>query len=158
MAMARARPELTATIFDLPEVLPLTREYIAAAGMQQRVGVLPGDYREAEFGHGFDLILLSSIVHSNSPALNTDLLRRCAAALASGGRIVIKDFLVNEDRSGPPQAVLFALNMLVNTNAGDTYSEGEIRAWLKTAGLPAVERFELDSRSSVLVARAVPAR
>jgi predicted O-methyltransferase YrrM len=142
VAMARVRQDLRITVFDLPEVLPITRRYIDDAGCSSRIQTIAGDYLVDDFGAGYDIVFLSMIIHSHPPEENLLLLRRCASALNPGGRLVIQDFVLDEDRAHPEHAVLFALNMLVATSAGDSYTESEIREWLLAAGLGDIERRE----------------
>ncbi|NMC49782.1 MAG: methyltransferase domain-containing protein [Desulfovibrio sp.] len=134
MAMARAEPGLRATVLDLPAVTPLTRDYVAAAGFADRVDTRGGDYHEADFGQGYDLVFFSAVFHINSPTQNQQLIRKTQQALNTGGRIAILDFIMDRDRENPPFATFFALNMLVNTPCGDTYTEDELHAWLTAAG------------------------
>jgi len=140
MAFVRGKKGMRATVFDLPNVLPITRGYIEREGLSQSVATVAGDYLEDELPRGQDLVLLSAIVHSNSPAENGALIARCARALNPGGRVVVQDFIMDEDRVSPPAGALFALNMLVGTCAGDTYTESEIAAWMTAAGLSGVSR------------------
>lgn len=140
MAMVRVKQDLRATIFDLPAVIPITQRYIREAGLEHRISTLAGDYLTDDIGSGYDVIFLSAIVHSNSPEQNTLLIRKCADALNDGGRLIVQDFIIDEDRVHPPSAALFALNMLVATEAGDTYTEQEIAAWMRAAGLTDIER------------------
>jgi cyclopropane fatty-acyl-phospholipid synthase-like methyltransferase len=142
IAFAEANPQLTTVVFDLPHVLPLAEGYIRQAGLGTRITTFAGDLRTHDFsGIGtFDIVLLSNICHMLDTAENRDLLRRCFPATAPGGWLVIRDFVINEDRTTPKQAALFALNMLVGTRGGSTYSEAEYRAWLLEAGYPTVER------------------
>ncbi|MBI4536512.1 MAG: methyltransferase domain-containing protein [candidate division NC10 bacterium] len=153
MAFVRAKAGLRATVFDLPGVLPLTRRYVAEANLTGAIEFAAGDYGTDPFGPGFDLVFLSAIVHSNSPDENRHLLRRCAAALAPGGQMVIQDFLIDEARSGPVFPALFALNMLVGTLAGDTYTETEIRTWMAEASIEAISRRDTPFGTSLLVGR-----
>ena len=134
IAFARSRPDIAATVFDLPGVIPLTEQYIAESGVADRITMVTGDYHEDDLGIGFDLVFLSAIIHSNSPEQNRALVKKGAQALNPGGRIIIQDFIVNEDRTGPLFGVLFALNMIVGTEAGDTYTESEVKTWLIQAG------------------------
>lgn len=134
IAFVRSRPDITATVFDLPRVIPLTEQYIAESGMSDRISTVTGDYHQDDLGTGFDLLFLSAIIHSNSPDQNRDLIEKGAKALKPGGHIIIQDFIVNEDRTGPLFGVLFALNMIVGTEAGDTYTEPEVESWLMKAG------------------------
>ena len=68
------------------------------------------------------------------------LLRRCRRATAPGGRLVIREFILDESRAIPPRAALFALNMLVATRDGNSYTESEYAAWMREAGYARVER------------------
>jgi cyclopropane fatty-acyl-phospholipid synthase-like methyltransferase len=82
---------------------------------------------------------------------NRDLFRRARQALAPNGRLVVQDFILNPDKTGPQQAALFSLNMLVNTEAGASYSEVEYTNWMKAAGFPEVSRINLPGPSSLMV-------
>lgn len=134
MAFCRAKEDLSAVVFDLPSVTPLTEGYVAGAGLSERVTAVTGDYRKDELGQNFDMVLFSAIMHINSPAMNQDLLTRAARALNPGGRMVISDFFIDPGRTSPLGSALFAVNMIVNTDQGDTYTVDEMTAWLKTAG------------------------
>jgi len=152
-AFARARPGLEAVVFDLPEVLPLTRRFLSEEGMLDRVGLVAGDYERDVLGRDFDLVFLSQILHSQAPEANRRLLGRAAAALRPGGQVVVQEFIMEEDRTGPPFNTLFALNMLVNTEAGDTYTASEVRAWMEAAGLTAVTRRDFAFGTTILAGR-----
>jgi predicted O-methyltransferase YrrM len=152
MAFARAREGITVTVFDLPHVTPLTRDYVEKAGLSDKIDVVEGDANVDELPRGFDLVFMSQLLHSNSPEENEALIANGAASLNPGGRLVIQDFVVDEGRTGPPQAVIFALNMLVNTAAGDTYAEAEIRGWMEAAGLSDVTRVDTDFETTLMIA------
>lgn len=153
MAFARAKPDLTALVFDLPTVVPMTQEFIGQEMLSDRVKTVAGDYEVDELGHGFDLVFLSAIIHSNSESGNRRLFRKCTGALMPKGHLVVQDFIVDENRTGPPFAVLFALNMLVGTESGDTYTETEVRSWMKEAGLSGVERKDTDFGTTLILGR-----
>lgn len=151
MAFARAGRGVTAVVFDLPAVVPLTRAYVQEEGLSAEIETQTGNYLQDPLGHGYDLVFMSAVIHSNSAEENASLVRKAAAALNPGGRLVIQDFLMAEDRSGPLQPALFALNMLVGTQAGDTYTESEVRAWMEAAGLRSVERKDTTIGTNLLV-------
>jgi SAM-dependent methyltransferase len=153
MAFCRARPGIAAEVLDLPEVVPLTRRYVEAAGLSGCVTARPGNYLSDGFGEGFDLVFFSAIVHINPPDENLLLMRKAAAALNPGGRVVVQDFVMNDARTQPPFGAFFALNMLVNTEGGDTYTEAEIRTWLRKAGCPGVARIETGPHTAMIVGR-----
>jgi 3-hydroxy-5-methyl-1-naphthoate 3-O-methyltransferase len=153
LALVRAKKDIRATVFDLPEVIPLTRAYVKKAGLPGRFDFLSGDFRKDAFGQGYDLILLSAIIHMNSVAANRLLIRKCAQALAPGGRLVVQDFIMNDDRTSPAAGAFFALNMLIGTKAGDTYTEKEVGGWMRLAGLSGIRRIDTPFESSLIVGR-----
>lgn len=140
IAFAQANPALKAEVLDLGAVVKIAQRHIDAAGLDGRVGTRVGDLTKDEFGSNYDMVLLSAICHMLSPEENQDLLRRCARALGPGGRVVIRDFILEEDKTAPVSAAMFAVHMLVNTPGGSTYSEGEYRNWLVAAGFREVKR------------------
>jgi (2Fe-2S) ferredoxin/ubiquinone/menaquinone biosynthesis C-methylase UbiE len=151
IAFARANEKLHATVLDLPGVLPIAQGHINEAGLAARIQSRAGDLRSDPLGKNFTLILVSAICHMLSPEENQDLLRRCYEALKARGRVVIQDFILEADKTAPKQAALFALNMLVGTPAGSTYSYEEYGAWLRGAGFQEVLEIRLPGPSSLMV-------
>ena len=135
IAFLQRNPEMRATVFDRPEVIPIAQEQVAQAGLEDRIACIGGDMTTDDFGSGYDLVLVSNIIHALGPDTNRALVQQCCNAMAPGGLLIIKDFLVDNDRSGPPFSLLFALNMLVGTADGDTYTVAEVEAWTAAAGL-----------------------
>ncbi len=152
IAFAKAVPKLHSTVLDVPEVLPLTQEYIRKAGLEDRIATTPGDMLTAPLERNYDLVLLSAIRHMFSPAQNRGLFRRAYEALAPIGRLVVQDFILEPDKTAPRQAALFSLNMLVGTQSGASYSEPEYDAWLREAGFSEVRRVRLPGPSGLMVA------
>ncbi|MGD0013871.1 MAG: methyltransferase [Bryobacteraceae bacterium] len=151
IAFAQANPELRAEILDLELVVGIARRHIEEAGLSGRITARVGDLRKDAFGGGYDLVLISAICHMLGAEENRDLLRRSFAALAPGGRAVIQDFILGSDRTGPRQAALFALNMLVATREGNTYTEQEYWQWLREAGFAEVRRVALRGPTDLIV-------
>lgn len=133
-AMAFAAQGLDVTLMDYPETLKIARRVIREAGLQGRVRLRPGDFTRDDIGSGYDLILVSQILHAYGAGECLGLLRRCREALVPGGRVAVHEFLLTETRTAPLPGAIFAVNMLVNTRAGRTYTAGEIASWLKRAG------------------------
>ncbi|MDP8244681.1 MAG: methyltransferase [Candidatus Hinthialibacter antarcticus] len=150
---ARANAELHAVVFDTEETLVVTRENITKAGLEDRVSTQAGDALNDGLGGGYDLILISNFLHIFSPEQNQKTLQRCAAALNPGGYVAVKDFLLDEDRTGPEWMTQFAVNMLVNTDGGDCYTRTEYLAWLVTAGFSLVSESPVGCNSTVLVGK-----
>lgn len=151
IAFANANEKLRVTLLDLSNVLPIAQRHIQEAGLTARIETRPGDLRQDSFGAGFNLVLVSAICHMLSPEENQDLLGRCFNALTPQGRVAIQDFILEADKTAPKQAALFALNMLVGTPAGSTYSWDEYSAWMKAAGFREVRQIRLPGPSSLIV-------
>ncbi|MCX5914887.1 MAG: methyltransferase, partial [Deltaproteobacteria bacterium] len=126
LAFLRAVPEMRATLFDKPEVIPIARRRLGEAAVLDRITLVGGDYYRDEFPPGHDLALISAIIHQNSPGENLDLYRKVFRALVPGGRIVIRDHIMEPDRTRPRDGAIFAVNRLVGTRGGNTYTFEEI--------------------------------
>ncbi len=151
IAFAKESPSLRAEVLDLASVVPIAQKHIDQAGVADRVSTRIGDLTVDEFGKNYDLILLSAICHMLDPEQNRDLFRRCYRALAPGGRIVIRDFILEPDKTAPKWVALFAINMLVGTKGGSTYTEAEYKSWLTDAGFQGFTR--VDPTGDLIVAR-----
>jgi len=104
------------------------------AGLSDRVELISGDFYADELPGGCDLALLSAIIHQNSPEQNLDLYRKIHRAILPGGTLMIRDHIMDESRTRPPAGAIFALNMLVATEGGDTYTFREVKSDLEAAG------------------------
>ncbi|MGB9431367.1 MAG: methyltransferase, partial [Candidatus Acidiferrum sp.] len=152
IAFARAISDLHSEILDLAEVVPLTQGHILQAGLSGRVTTRVGDMLRDPLGENYDLILVSAICHMFSVEENRSLFERAYRALAPGGRFVIQDFILEPDKTAPRFAALFALNMLVGTRSGSSYSEPEYTAWLRDAGFSEIRRVRLAGPAGLLLA------
>jgi SAM-dependent methyltransferase len=153
MAFVRASERIRATAFDLPNVIPLTKQYIRQANLSDKVDFVVGNCNTDPLGSGFDLIFLSALIHSNSFDENQRLIRKAANALNPNGQLVIQDFIMDDDRTRPAFGAFFALNMLVGTDAGDTYTESEVRGWMQDAGLSKIERKDTAYDTTLIIGR-----
>ena len=153
-AFLRACPTATATLFDRPHVIPMARRQFAAAGLGRRVKLVAGDFMADPLPGGADLVWVSAIVHQNSRAQNRALFAKVFAALVPGGRIAIRDLVMDATRTQPVAGALFAVNMLVATPGGGTYTFAELQADLAAAGFAqaGVRRQDL-TMNSIVVAR-----
>jgi (2Fe-2S) ferredoxin/2-polyprenyl-3-methyl-5-hydroxy-6-metoxy-1,4-benzoquinol methylase len=151
VAFAKAGKNLRSEILDLPAVLPIAQKHIEEAGLADRIHTRAGDLRQDPFGTGYHLVFVSAICHMLSADENRGLMRRCYQALAPPGRVAVQDFVLEPSRTAPRFAALFALNMLVGTRGGSTYSEDEYAAWLREAGFQDVRRIRLPGPTNLMV-------
>ena len=152
IAIAEADRTAHVAAHDFPGVLKLTREYVQRHHVERQFEFLPGDLRDLDFGENrYDVALLGNIVHSEGEHSSRDLFHRLSRALVPGGRIVIIDMIPKDDRTGPPFPLFFALNMLVNTQQGDTYTIKQYRQWLADAGFRKITTANIGSHSPIIV-------
>ncbi len=152
IAFAQAHSALSADIFDLPTVLPIAERHVIDAGLSARIKTRAGDLTKDDFGTGYDLILMSAICHMLGPDENRDLLRRAQAALVPGGRIVIQDHVMNDAGTAPRAGALFAINMLVGTPNGSSFSAAQYRQWLEEVGFNNVRHLPLPGPNDLIIA------
>jgi ubiquinone/menaquinone biosynthesis C-methylase UbiE len=156
LELCRRYPHLCATLFDLPHVCNLARARIDAADLDGRVTLAPGDFlSQPALPGGHDVILLSMVLHDWDEATNRALLSKCHAALPAGGTVVVSELLLNPERTGPPEAALMGLNMVVETVGGRNYSETEYATWLVETGFtdPRMVRFDAPGANGAVIAR-----
>jgi ubiquinone/menaquinone biosynthesis C-methylase UbiE len=153
ITFAHRNPLLQCVVFDLERPLEIAREEIAKAGLSERVTTREGDYFRDAFGEGFDLVYISNIIHSVGVEDTAMIAEKSYRALRSGGRLVIKDFFLDDTRTAPAFGAYFSVNMLVATEAGKSYTLSETREILERVGFEDFDTVEVAAASRLLVAR-----
>lgn len=149
-AFCAAAPDLRHTVVELPEVTGLGRAEVKGSGFEDRIEFLGGDYHELDLGEGWDLVLLANVVHQEDADGAARLIERAGAALASGGRIAVVDFAIDDAKRENLVGALFAINM---RSFGDAYPEPVVRQWMAGAGLTPLPRVHLSPAHWLLTAR-----
>ena len=139
-----ANPELSAVVYDLPTTRIFAEETVARFDLSRRIAFASGDFNVDPLPAGFDVAWLSHILHSDGPAASASLLCKAVAALNTGGVLMVQEFVLDDAGDGPLFPALFSLNMLLGTEAGQSYSEAELKAMMTEAGLSEVHRCVLD--------------
>ncbi len=150
--IARRFPRLRATVVERAPICEVAREYIKAAGLEERVTAQAGDIFHDPLPAGADVALLSHVVHDYSPEENAGLLRHLGNELPARGVLLLSEWLLREDRTGPLPASLMSLNMMVDTRGGRSYTFNELRELLHAAGLRRVERKPLYDAAQLVIA------
>ena len=153
LVFAQRWPDLSCVVFDLPGPVLIAAEQIAAAGLGDRVTTRAGDFHTDDPGSGYDVVYVSNIIHQMDAGATLDLFRTCARALVPGGRILVKDFFLEDDRVHPPAAAVFSVNMLAGTERGKSYTRRETAALLAEAGFAPPDVVAVARHSRVLDAR-----
>ena len=138
-AINMSRKGIKATIFDMPETISIAKKVVRKEGAKG-IRYIPGNFHYDDIGSGYDLILMSQVLHSNSPQECAALIKKCASVLNPGGTIAVHEFPLDETRTKPPVGALFAINMLVSTPGGRTFAPSEIKGWMKAAGLKGMKQ------------------
>lgn len=153
IAALRAAPQMRATLFDRPLVTDIARDKLGEEGLLDRVTLVSGDFHSDALPGGHDLALLSAIIHQNDSEQNVALYQKILDALVPGGTVVIRDHVMSDDHTEPAGGALFAINMLVNTPGGSTYSFNEISEDLEAAGFTDPKLLHHGEMDSLVTAR-----
>jgi ubiquinone/menaquinone biosynthesis C-methylase UbiE len=154
VTLARLNPQITVTALDWKNVLAVAEENAHAAGVAERFRILPGSALEIDYGTNFDLVLVPNFLHHFDPPTCERVLAKAHAALKPGGRVAILEFVPDDDRSGPADAVRFALVMLATTPAGDSYTFAEYQTMLRNSGFTQPTLHDLEpSPARVVIAQ-----
>jgi len=139
IALCRANPALRAVVVDREPVLRKTAEHVTASGLTDRIATHPANVFEDALPDGCDGAVIANMLHDFSAERAAVILGRVFEALPSGGRLVVMEIAPDDDRSGPPLAVVFTVTMIVNTQGGVAHTRSELRKLIEGAGF-AVER------------------
>ena len=152
IGLAQRSPQVHVTAVDWPGVIATTQKMAARFQVADRFTFVPGDLSSADFGAGHHVATLGHILHSEGAAKSRSLLKKTFAALAPGGTIAVQEFLVNDDRTGPPVGVLFGVNMLVAGDDSDVWSFNTIAGWLKEVGFENARTIDSPGPSPLILA------
>jgi ubiquinone/menaquinone biosynthesis C-methylase UbiE len=152
IAVTQKSPRVRVTAVDWAGMIPTTKRITEKFGVRDCFDFIEGDLLEANFGSGYDVATLGHILHSEGEERSRQLLKKTFRALKSGGTIAIAEWLVNDDRTKPLPSLMFSVQMLVNTEKGDTFSFNEIKKWLEDAGFKKVRKLEAPGPSPLILA------
>jgi len=138
-------PQLTATVYDLPDTRIFAEKTIAQFGLADRIDFMDIDYLKEDIKDVFDVVWLSQILHGERPEDCRKIINKAVSALGSGGMILIHEFILNNTMDGPLFPALFSLNMLLGTPSGQAYSEKQLIDMLSEAGVGDIRRISFAS-------------
>lgn len=150
-----AHATLRALLLDLPLTIDVARR-LATPALALRTDFVPWRFYDDPAPAGLppiDVMLLSQVVHAESPERNRALLARLRDLLVPGGTLVIHENACDASRTTPLPAALFSINMLVGTEGGRSYTADEMEAWAHEAGFATERVLRLDERSLLLILR-----
>jgi SAM-dependent methyltransferase len=152
IGLAQKSPRVRVTAVDWEGMIPTTKRITEKFGAREQFDFVEGDLQEADFGNNYDVATLGHILHSEGEERSRKLLKKTFRALKHGGTIVIAEWLVNDARTEPAPSLMFAVQMLVNTEKGDVFSFKEIKSWLEEAGFTRVRKLQAPGPSPLILA------
>jgi SAM-dependent methyltransferase len=132
--LSEANPELECVVFDLPQVVEIAGEVIARHRLSDRVTTAAGDYHADPLPEGFDVALVSNVLHQEDWETCVGILRNAHSALEPGGLLVVQAMFLSEKGDGPMWPALHNLLMLLVYRGGRAYSVGDTHRMLAEAG------------------------
>jgi C-methyltransferase len=143
----------TVTDFDLEDVLQVAEKVATEMGVVDRVTFHSGNIESPDFGESaFDMAIISHYLQAYNPEMIRAILGKIYQALVPGGRVVIHEFVPDEERASKSLPLLFAVYLFMVTAGGGTYTFSEFSQWLSGAGFRKVTMYDLPSQTSIIVA------
>ncbi|HEY4003367.1 MAG TPA: methyltransferase [Candidatus Xenobia bacterium] len=153
LASAQSNPDLQVAVIDHPSVIDkVTKGFAERLGVSERYTWRPGSFRDLDLGHEtFDLIFLGHILHGEGERRSVELLKRCHQALRPAGTAVVAEMVADNERSTNPGALIFAANMLLFTEEGDSFSASQLELMGKLAGFSSHAWLEVPAPNPILL-------
>ncbi|RLG34180.1 methyltransferase type 12 [Methanosarcinales archaeon] len=147
IAFSQINPNLEAVVFDLPQVTEVAKEFIAKYEIEERVKIIGGNFLEDDIGNGYDIVFVSDVFYRKKDVLMS-ILKKIHDALNDNGSIVLKHWLLNDDRTAPLVSVLFDLKLSLRGDRHHIYTEKEYIELLYEVGFSSIRTFDISSSSS----------
>jgi 2-polyprenyl-3-methyl-5-hydroxy-6-metoxy-1,4-benzoquinol methylase len=151
ISAAKEYPNMSATVADLAPVCQVADSYISSYGLGSRVKTMPFDFWKQDVPKGHDVAFLSHIIHDYDEEKGIGLLKKIYSSLQPGGAVIISEWMLNDERTGPVPSAMMGLNMIIETNGGKNYSFAEIAEMLKKAGFKNMEKRSLAGPAQIAI-------
>jgi ubiquinone/menaquinone biosynthesis C-methylase UbiE len=142
IAFCQKSPELSATVFDLPQTLKVAKQRVENVGLEDRIKLQEGNFHVDVFQGPYDIARMSDILHYQDGKTNAALVEKVYGCLSEGGRLIIKDRFLDPSKTSPAWTTAFAVHIMVNTECGECFTIQESRQWMEQAGFRRVEELE----------------
>lgn len=148
----KENPKMTAVVFDLPDVIKIAKRYISKSGMKGCITTQTGDCLKDGLGKElYDIVFVSNLLHIYKPVENQRILKKCWDSLKKKGIVIVQEFILDSSNTNPLFGTLFSLNMLIGTSGGSSYSEKDMKGWLRKIGFKKIKRINLNLDSGLIV-------
>jgi ubiquinone/menaquinone biosynthesis C-methylase UbiE len=154
--IAESHPSVRVDALDFPAVIEVAKEFTKKFSVHDKYRFLVGDWRSVKLEReSYDVVIIGHLLHSEGEAASRELLSKLKDAIKPGGKLVVAEFMPNDERSAPPGPVIFAVNMFLHTTTGCVFSYSELKKLIEEAGFHDVVRLNLPyvgNESSVVAA------
>jgi len=149
-----ANPQARGVQLDWPKVNTIAKGFVSSFGVGDRFETIDGDFHSVDFGsQEYDYAIFGHIAHQETATDNIAIFRKFRKALKPGGTLVINDFVLNDDRTGHPFAMMFASQMLLVSKGGNAWRQSDYQAWLAEAGFESVDFVPTPPPATVIFAK-----
>jgi predicted O-methyltransferase YrrM len=151
MVLARQHQHVALTSFDMPQVAPIAKRNVSAAGLGERITIASGDFFKDALPRA-DVITLGNILHDWDAEQKQQILRAAHAALPHGGVLIAIENVIDDERRKNAFGLLMSLNMLIETYGGFDYTAADFAGWAKSAGFRDTRVLPLVGPTSAVIA------
>ncbi|HXT00108.1 MAG TPA: methyltransferase [Elusimicrobiota bacterium] len=148
-----ANKQARGTQLDWPSVNKLAKDYVGGFGVADRFNTIDGDFHTTGFGIGYDYAIYAHIAHQESPKSNVEIFKKFRKALKPGGTLLVNDFVLSDERTGHPFAMMFSSQMLLVSKEGAAWRQADYRKWLTEAGFTSIELMPTPGPATVVFAK-----
>ena len=148
-----ANKEAKGVQLDWPGVNKIAKDFVGGFGVGDRFSTIDGDFHTTDFGTGYDYAIYAHIAHQEAPADNVAIFKKFRKALKPGGTLLVNDFVLADDRTGHPFAMMFSSQMLLVSKGGAAWRQADYRKWLTEAGFSSIELMPTPGPATVVFAR-----
>jgi SAM-dependent methyltransferase len=143
IAILAGNPGATATVNDLPGVLPVAEAKAAEHGVADRIEWLPGDFHTAPIDdEAYDIVVLGHVCRTEGEAGAQRLIERAMNALRPEGTLILADYFCDIDRKLNPHGVLMGATMMASTLHGNAFTAQQYSEWIRAAGFESIRLIE----------------
>jgi ubiquinone/menaquinone biosynthesis C-methylase UbiE len=150
MEFLKVKPDMRVVLFEKPEVIPLARDYMEQEGFENRIETIAGDFFTDNIGNNYDLVFMSFVLENFSILDNIKLMKKVYESMNIGGKVVVQELLLDDERTSPQFNTLFSLNMLVNTDGGDAFTETDTWIMLREAWFTDIKVLKTEFDNSLI--------
>ncbi len=149
-AFANKYPSLDITVFDLETMMEISKEITHS---NPKIHLVSGNFDSDPIGSDYCGVFMSQILDSLGRKGVEDLFLKVYNALKKGGKVIIRDYILQNDNTESEVSMFRSLNVLLTTNSGRLYNFEDYLLMLKNAGFTNITFMQLSGPTDLIVAK-----